>query len=134
MNLKYLHYFYGKYSREPNIYQYFHTDLVEACEWLKPRFDDFDAVYITTENLNMPYVVTTVARNDDPKKWFGGPIELLPHSLPIGVETPCEWDFYTRYGKMHFIYDYAAFSFVELQKKFTPSSILLIVRPFEISA
>jgi len=130
MNLKYLHYFYGKYSREPDVYHYFQTDLVEACEWLKPRFDDFDAVYITTDRLNMPYVVTTVALNYDPKRWFSDPIELAP-TPPLGVESPCEWDFYLRYGKMHFIYDYLTFSFVELQKKFAPGRILLILRPDE---
>jgi 4-amino-4-deoxy-L-arabinose transferase-like glycosyltransferase len=125
MSIKYLHYFYGKYSREPNVYHYFHTDLVEACEWLKPRFDDFDAVYITTNELNMPYVVTAVALDYDPKRWFSEPIE---------VTTPDEWDFYTRYGKMYFIYDYSTFSFVELQKKFAPGRILLIVRPDEYTA
>ncbi len=130
MNLKYLHYFYGKYSREPNIYQYFHTDLVEACEWLNPRFDDFDAVYVTTDRLNMPYVVTAVALNYDPKKWFSEPIELA-QTPPIGVELPCEWDFYTRYGKMHFVYDYSDLYFSDLQKKFAPGRILLILRPDE---
>jgi 4-amino-4-deoxy-L-arabinose transferase-like glycosyltransferase len=130
MNLKYLHYFYVKYSREPAIYEYFHTDLVEACEWLKPRFDDFDAIYVTTDRLNMPYVVTAVALNYDPKKWFSEPIEIAPEP-PAGVELPCEWDFYTRYGKMHFIYDYVTFSFMELQKKFAPGRILFILRPDE---
>lgn len=125
MNIKYLHYFYGNYSREPDVYHYFHTDLVEACEWLKPRFDDFDAVYITTIELNMPYVVTAVALGYDPKRWFNEPIE---------VTTPDEWDFYTRYGKMHFLYDYSTFSFAELQKKFSPGRVLLILRPDEYMA
>jgi hypothetical protein len=44
---------------------------------------------------------------------------------------PCEWDFYTRYGKMHFIYDYSSFSITELQKKFAPGRLLLILRPGE---
>jgi len=131
MNLKYLHYFYGKYSREPNIYQYFHTDLVEACDWLKPRFDDFDAIYITADTFNMPYVVTAVALNYDPKKWFSEPIEFAPEP-PAGVELPCEWDFYTRYGKMYFLYDiYINFYISDLQKKFAPGKALLIVRPDE---
>jgi len=131
MNLKYLHYFYGKYSREPDVYHYFHTDLVEACEWLKPRFDDFDAVYITTNELNMPYVVTTVVLSYDPKRWFSEPIEFT-QTPPPGVELPCEWDFYTRYGKMHFIYDDVNFSISDLQKKFAPGRLLVILRPYEL--
>jgi 4-amino-4-deoxy-L-arabinose transferase-like glycosyltransferase len=125
MNIKYLHYFYGKYSREPDVYHYFHTDLVEACEWLKPRFNDFDAVYITIAGFNMPYVITTVALSYDPKRWFNEPIE---------VTTLGEWDFYTRYGKMHFLYDYSTLSFVELQKKFAPGRVLLIIRPDDYTA
>jgi len=131
MSIKYLHYFYGQYSREPNVYHYFHADLVEACEWLKPRFEDFDAIYITTNELNMPYVVTAVALNYDPKKWFSEPIEFAP-APPPEVELPCEWDFYTRYGKMHFLYDiYINFYISDLQKKFSPGKILLILRPDE---
>ena len=35
MNLKYLHRFYVTSPRDPEVYHYFHTDLVEACEWLR---------------------------------------------------------------------------------------------------
>jgi len=45
LNAKYLYYFYGKYNNEPWIYHPYHTDLVEACRWLRPRFDQFDAVF-----------------------------------------------------------------------------------------
>jgi 4-amino-4-deoxy-L-arabinose transferase-like glycosyltransferase len=124
MNIKYLHYFYGKYSREREVYHSFHTDLVEACDWLKPRFEDFDAVYVTTLGLNMPYAVTAVALNYDPNRWFSEPIEIAP---------PSEYDFYLRYGKMHFIYDYTNFSISELQKKFAPGRLLFILRPDEYS-
>jgi hypothetical protein len=133
MNLNYLYRFYVTFPRDPEVYHYFHTDLVEACEWLKPRFDDFDAIYVTTNGLNMPYVVTAVVLNYDPKRWFSEPIEFAP-APPPGVELPCEWDFYTRYGKMHFLYDYSTFSFVELQKKFAPGRVLLILRPDEYPA
>jgi 4-amino-4-deoxy-L-arabinose transferase-like glycosyltransferase len=122
INLKYLYRFYVISPRETNIYHYFHTDLVESCKWLKPRFDDFDAIYITTNNFNMPYVITTVVLGYDPKKWFSEPIE---------VNTPGEWDIYTRYGKMYFIYDYKNFSINELQKKYAPNKLLVVLRPSE---
>jgi 4-amino-4-deoxy-L-arabinose transferase-like glycosyltransferase len=125
MNIKYLHYFYGKYSREPDVYHYFHTDLVEACEWLQPRFNDFDIVFCTANGLNMPYVISTVVLGYDPKLWFSQPRDFI---------TIGEWDYYTRYGKMHFLYDYSTFSFLELQKNFAPGRVLLILRPEEYTA
>jgi hypothetical protein len=130
MNLSYLYRFYVTFPRDPEVYHFFHTDLVEACEWLKPRFDDFDAIYFTTKFLNMPYVITAVVLNYDPKKWFSEPIEFAP--VPPGVEFPCEWDFYKRYGKMYFIYDYSTFSIAELQKKFSSGKVLLVLRPEEL--
>jgi hypothetical protein len=133
LNARFFYHFYGEYNRRPEVYHPYHVDLLQACEWLKPRFDDFDAIYITTNDFTMPYVITTVALGYDPKRWFSEPIEIAK-TPPNGVENPCEWDFYTRYGKMHFIYDYSAFSFVELQKKFAPGRILLIVRPDEYTA
>ena len=122
LNARFLFHLFGEYNRRADVYQIYHADLVEASEWLKPRFDDFDAVYITTDNFNMPYVVTTVVLGYDPQKWFREPIE---------VNTPGEWDYYTRYGKMHFIYDDANFSISDLQKKFAPGRLLLILRPYE---
>lgn len=130
LNARFCYHFFGEYNRRMEVYHPYHVDLLEACDWLKPRFNDFDAVYITTNEMTMPYVITTVALSYDPKRWFSEPIEIA-QTPPLGVESPCEWDFYLRYGKMHFIYDYAAFSFVELQKKFAPDKILLIVRPDE---
>ena len=77
MNVKYLHCFFGEYSHQQDVYLNFHTDLVEACEWLKPRFNDFDAIYITTNNFNMPYVVTTVALGYDPKNGSVNRLKLI---------------------------------------------------------
>jgi hypothetical protein len=81
----------------------------------------------------MPYVVSAVALDYDPKKWFSEPIEISP-TPPPGFDSPSEWDYYMRYGKMHFIYDYSTFSFVDIQKEFAPGRILLIVRPDEFNA
>jgi hypothetical protein len=130
MNLKYLYRFYVTSPRDLEIYQYFQTDLVEACKWLKPRFNDFDDIYITTDNFNMPYVVTAVALSYDPKKWFSEPIENYSMSPPE-FKSPSEWDYYTKYGKMHFIYDYSDFSISQFQKKFTTGRTLFILRPNE---
>jgi hypothetical protein len=99
-----------------------HTDLVEACQWLRPRLGDFDAVYFTASNYNMPYVITTVALGYDPKKWF---------SEPLDVNTPGEWDFYTRYGKLYFLYDNSVLPFIK--EKHKDGRTLLIMRPGELN-
>jgi 4-amino-4-deoxy-L-arabinose transferase-like glycosyltransferase len=122
LNARFFYHFFGEYNRRPDVYHPYNVDLIEACDWLKPRFDDFDAVYITTVGFNMPYVITTVALSYDPSRWFSEPIEF---------STPTEWDFYTRYGKMNFLYGYSRFSFSQLQKKFAPGKVLLILRPKE---
>ena len=73
----------------------------------------------------MPYVVSLVVLNYDPHKWFAEPRNFFKAG---------EWDYYTQYGKMHFIYDFSTFSISDLQKKFAPGRILLIVRPDEFTA
>jgi 4-amino-4-deoxy-L-arabinose transferase-like glycosyltransferase len=122
MNIQYLHRFYGKFNRQETTYHLYHTDLIEACEWLKPRLDNFDAVFFTTDYFNMPYVITTVALGYDPKKWFSGPREFT---------TPGEWDIYTRYGKMYFMYD----KLFKLPPDITyyKGKTLFITRPGEIN-
>ncbi|MFA5252444.1 MAG: glycosyltransferase family 39 protein [Phycisphaerae bacterium] len=119
LNARFFYHFYGEFNRRPEIYHMFHVDLIEACDWLKPRFDDFDAVYITTEGFITPYVITTVAIGYDPQKWFSEPHEFT---------APEEWDIYTRYGKLYFMYkDY----FKRPDTKFLPDRTLFIIRPDE---
>jgi 4-amino-4-deoxy-L-arabinose transferase-like glycosyltransferase len=129
MNQKYLRYFYGGYSRDAEVYHFFHTDIVEACKWLKPRIDDFDAVFCTDEGLNMPYVVTAVVLGHDPKLWFSQPREFT---------TIGEWDYYTRYGKMYFMCYRIFPSMSEFMSKslygeqYRPDHVLIIIRPGEV--
>ena len=112
-----------------DFYHYFHTDFVEACEWLKPRFNDYDAVICTTAGLNMPYVISTVVLGYDPNRWFSEPREFT---------TIGEWDYCTRYGKMYFMCDIIFPSFWHFMNKslsggqYRPDHVLLIIRPGEV--
>jgi len=117
-----LRYFYGGLNRQPEIYHDYNTDLVEACRWLQPRFNDFDAVFCTTKGFNMPYVITTVALGYDPKKWFSDGFDFTTHG---------EFDIYTRYGKMYFMYD--EFFKPPVEKTYPPGRTLFIVRPGELN-
>jgi 4-amino-4-deoxy-L-arabinose transferase-like glycosyltransferase len=128
-NVWYLHYFFGEFNKTREIYHLSHTDFVEACEWLKPRFDDFDAVLCTGDELNMPYVISAVVLGYDPNRWFSEPREFT---------TVGEWDYYTRYGKMYFMCDRVFPSFYHFMSKplsggqYRSGYVLLIIRPDEV--
>jgi hypothetical protein len=120
-NAWYLRNFFGEYNHRPDVYHLFHTDFVEVCEWLKPRFNDFDAVFCTTDGLNMPYVISTVVLGYDPKKWFSEPREFT---------TQGEWDYCTRYGKMYFMYKGL---FKQPTEQYRQDRVLFIIRPGELN-
>ncbi len=120
-NGRYLNYFFGQFNRRPDVYHYFHCDFVEACHWLKPRFDDYDAVFCTVNVLNMPYVISTVVLGYDPKRWFSEPRDFF---------TVGEWDYCTRYGKMYFMYEGL---FKLPAEPYNPDRLLFIIRPGELN-
>ena len=123
-NVYYFRTYFIHASENMAVYEKFHGDLVEACEWLKPRFDDFDAIIFA--RFNMTNIVTVVTIGYEPRKWFDEPVEII---------TSGEWDYYIRNGKMYFFYDdFSAdmdeFTQYALKDKVYPAGrILLIVRP-----
>jgi len=123
LNVRYLHRFFGEFNTRPNIYRAYHVDLLKACEWLRPRLDELDAVFCTTLDMRLPYAVSLVGLGYDPQTWFDGPREFV---------TPGEWDLYTRYGKIHFVYaGSAAPALNELKRNERPDRVALIFRPRE---
>lgn len=95
LNIRYLGTYYGKYSSRQDTYHSFHSDLVEACDWLGPRLDNYDALFFSSQGFNMPYIISLVTLNYDPEKWHKDIREYIPKH---------EWDVCTRYGDTHFIY------------------------------
>jgi hypothetical protein len=120
MTARYLYHYYGEYNRRVATYHAFHVDLVKACQWLRPRFDQFDAVFCTVDGMNMPYMISLVAMGYDPSQWFKDQHDFFADG---------EYEFYTSYGKMHFIYNQAS---LEALNKFPRDRVLFIVRPGEI--
>lgn len=114
--------YFGSFYDRPEIRRYFYPDLVEATEWLRPRFDQYDAVFCTTERFNMPYVVTLVALDYDPRQWFTD-----PRALHEGIE----WDLYTRYGKMRFVFDDHWEELDALRADGRPDHVAFIITPNE---
>lgn len=123
LNTRYLYRFYGEFNHRPTSYHGFHVDLIEACRWLRPRFDKAEAVFCTTQGMNQPYIITLVALRYDPKQWFRETRDVI---------TPDEFDLYTRYGKMYFMYDKSFLpALTKLRQKIYRGPIILIVRPGE---
>jgi hypothetical protein len=104
---------------------FYHTDLVEACKWLKPRLKDTDAVFCTTLSMNMPYVITLVTLGYDPDRWFRDRRDFF---------TEGEWEYYKYYGKMYFMYDDSSASALSaLQQDPLTKQVFFIVRPGELN-
>ena len=125
-NVSYLHYFYGEYNRNSTVSNRFHVDLLDASRWLRSRYDDYDAVFCTTDRMNMPYIITLVALNYDPHRWFEEPHKVFTYAGR-------EWDYYARYGKMYFMYPGVSVPNLD-QLRQIPSlkRVLFIVRPGEL--
>jgi hypothetical protein len=120
-SMVYLPSFFGSFNRDPLIYHAFHVDLLEACEWLRPRFANANAVLVTTTGMNMPYVITLVGLEYDPRQWLAGVHD---------VQTVNQWDYHKRFGKVYFPYDDSANAALELLKKNDHKDhVYLILRP-----
>jgi len=122
LNVRYFYRFYGEFNREPEIYHGYHADLVDAGKWLRPRFNDFDAVFCTDKGMNMPYIITLVVLGYEPGRWFNEPREVF--------HIEGHDDIYTRYGKMYFMYGQP----IEPILSALPHTarVLFIVRPGEL--
>src|SRR5207247_10835042 len=86
---------------EPAKYHVNHIDLLEACAWLRPRLDRFDAVYVTGAGMSHPYMYTLVALGYDPRRWFQDSKEIVAGPLPNGADN--REDIYTPFRRMHFM-------------------------------
>jgi hypothetical protein len=110
--------------RRPYIYHAYHTDLMAACERLRPRLDAVDAVFCTTGALNMPYAMTLVGLRWTPERWFAQPRT----SVSEGV-----WDYTVRAGKLNFLYGRAwEPAYQELVRNGRDDRVVLLVRPGEL--
>ena len=83
--------YYGDYPRRAETRRAFHVDLLQACAWLKPRLDEYDAVFITTDQMNQPYIITLVGLDYPPQKWL---MDICD------VDRSGEFDRYYRYGNI----------------------------------
>ena len=116
--------YFGEYKRLKEVRRVFHVDLQEACEWIRPRAKDYDAVFCTTSGMNQPYIMMLVHTGYDPRKWGTVDKEVL---------TSGRFDIYFRYGKFHFMYKpYAPVALKRWTDNGRRDRAAFIVRPGQI--
>jgi 4-amino-4-deoxy-L-arabinose transferase-like glycosyltransferase len=96
---RFLHAFFGSYTRDRDIRRHFNADLLDASGWVRPRLDEVDAVFFSCRDsaaLSQPFVITLVGFRYDPARWFRD--EVL-------IERRPDTNLYRRYGKVHFLFD-----------------------------
>ena len=122
-----MHRFYVEYNRQPEIYNAYYADLVEACEWLKPVFynENISAALISASDMPMAYIVTLVCLNYDPDRWFRETRAFI---------TSYEYDYYANYGKIYFTstQDKPKKVLDSVPQLNLPGDMIFIVRPGEL--
>jgi 4-amino-4-deoxy-L-arabinose transferase-like glycosyltransferase len=130
-SFRFLRYFYGNFNSEQVKYLVGHTDILKACDWLKPKLDRVDTVFVTSYLMSHPYIYTLVGLQYDPHRWFLDPREMKMGPLPGGAynhEQIC-----MRYGKLNFIFgDSIQSAMDELSKNSRSDRVVFIVRPGEL--
>ncbi len=102
----------------------FHSDLTEACAWLRPRLGQFASIHITPTDFNLPYIVALCALQTNPREWLAQPRQMF------GAHG---WDVYSRFGKVHFLYEQtAAQQLAMIRKTEHERPAALIARPDEL--
>jgi 4-amino-4-deoxy-L-arabinose transferase-like glycosyltransferase len=101
LHVRFALYFFGPFNDEPAKLHFRHVDLMRACQWLRPRFDSVDAVFITQDNLLIPHANVLVWLNYDPRKWFDEPREYVTGRWPYFNRTVC-----TKFGKVRIMYGF----------------------------
>ncbi|MDD5543341.1 MAG: hypothetical protein PHX83_09210 [Acidobacteriia bacterium] len=129
--IRFLDTFFGQFNSDLRKYLVGHVDLLEACQWLKPRLKEEDAVFVTGTGMGHPYTTTLVGLQYDPRQWFLDVKQTMEGPLPNGAYRNEE--IVLRYGKMHFMFDASARSDIEqLERNGHPDRVVFIVRPWEV--
>jgi hypothetical protein len=121
LNVRFLKYYFIEHPRKPTVQRSFQPELVAAAEWLKPRLNTTDAVFVKPTRMNMPYVVMLIVLDYDAHQWFRD--ERV-------VREVDGWDRYFRVGKLHFLFpDSGSTEATALQQNGRPDRVIIIVRP-----
>ncbi|MBI4457166.1 MAG: glycosyltransferase family 39 protein [Acidobacteria bacterium] len=130
-NARFIGQFFGDFNRQPEKYSVYGVDILEACEWLRPRFSNVDAVFCTGSSIPHPAIYTLVGLRYDPKQWFRDVRNVVSGPLPGGAYKGEE--IYSRYGKMYFLLgEFNRSVLEELSQNGRRDHVIFIVRPGEL--
>ena len=131
LNVRFLGQFYGDdFYRQKYRVMEFGADLLEAARWLRPRFNEVDAVFVTAQ-AGHPYITTLVGLRYDPEQWFRDARQIVQGPLPGGIYR--NEDVYVRYGKIHFLVHESTIDVLkELISNGRRDRVIFIVRPGEL--
>jgi 4-amino-4-deoxy-L-arabinose transferase-like glycosyltransferase len=118
--------FYRDFNRDATMVQYFNADLLEALDWVKPRFAGADELWVSmtvSSAMDQPFVLALVGLDYDPKRWFSEAKETVHREDTDRIRSV---------GKIHFIFagDDAA-PLRALSQDSAQSHVLVIARPGE---
>jgi 4-amino-4-deoxy-L-arabinose transferase-like glycosyltransferase len=123
-------YFGAEFRQHKSSLIVFGADILEAATWLKPRLQDFAAVFITGQAAHSD-IVTLVGLEYEPQQWFREARDLVRGPLPDGKFANAY--VYLRYGKIYFLLTEASITALnQLAQNDRPDRVILIVRPGEL--
>lgn len=118
------------FPRQKGTVPAFNRELLEAADWLRPRLNGLDAVFVSGR-LAHPYITSLVGLRYDPIQWFIDQKEIIPGPLPDGRYK--DEDVYLRYGKLHFINNASGIGAVQtLMHNGQSDHVVFIVTPGEL--
>ncbi|HEY2986851.1 MAG TPA: glycosyltransferase family 39 protein [Candidatus Binatia bacterium] len=130
LNGSFLYQFFGELNRRKYSQGLYEPDIFEASQWLRPRLNEVDAVFITGRAMR-PYIITLVGLGYDPEQWFRDVREIVPGPLPNGDYR--NEDVCLRYGKIRFLFTVSSVdSLKEQMGNSAKRRAFFIVRPGEL--
>jgi 4-amino-4-deoxy-L-arabinose transferase-like glycosyltransferase len=81
-------FFFGDFNHDQAKYWQRHVDLLQVSDWLKPRLDNVDAVFVSRQLSGFPYASLLVYLNYDPHQWFADEREYIALLLDCNPTWP----------------------------------------------
>jgi 4-amino-4-deoxy-L-arabinose transferase-like glycosyltransferase len=122
----YLGRFFGEtFNDDVGKYWQRNVDFRDACEWLKPRLDSVDAVFITSDMITAPHEPVMVYLGYEPRNWFDE--QRVYVSAPPSMQAK---EICARVGKMRFLYtEQQVAELKALETNGRTDRVLLLLRP-----